>query len=174
MKQIPVLLKTRKTVAGLGASPERLANSLSVRRCVSATFALVALALLSAVAADAPAGFVYWSQGKPPASGPKGAKFENHALGISHRDKTGPAEVHENQTDIMVIQEGGATLIVGGELVDPKTIRPGELQGASIKDGVRRTLAPGDIVHIPYGMPHQMILEDGKQITYFVVKVNKP
>ena len=143
-------------------------------RVVVNTFALVALTLLAAVAADAPTGFVYWAQGKPPAEGPKGAKFENHALGISHRDKSGPAEVHENQTDIMVIQQGGATLIAGGELVDGKTIRPGELQGSSIKDGVQRTLAPGDIVHIPYGMPHQMILADGTQITYFVVKVNKP
>ncbi len=135
---------------------------------------LFALTLLAASAADNPSGFVYWPGGKPPAEGPKGAKFENHALGISHRDKDGLAEVHENQTDIMVIQSGEATLEVGGELVDGKTIRPGELQGASIKDGVKKTLSPGDIVHIPYGMPHQMFLESGKQITYFVVKVNKP
>jgi mannose-6-phosphate isomerase-like protein (cupin superfamily) len=117
---------------------------------------------------------VYWPQGVPPASGAKGAKFDNHGLGVSHRDHSGLAEVHENQTDIMVIQKGEATLIAGGELVEGKTIRPGELQGSSIKDGVKKTLSSGDVVHIPPGMPHQFLLEPGKQITYFVVKVNKP
>ncbi|HMF76575.1 MAG TPA: hypothetical protein VK604_13020 [Bryobacteraceae bacterium] len=126
------------------------------------------------LAAGDPAGFVYWSKGTPPEAGPKGAKFENHSLGISHRDKDGLAELHENQTDIMVIQSGEATLVVGGELVDGKTVRPGELAGASIKDGVKRSLSSGDIVHIPAGTPHQMFLEAGKQISYFVVKVNKP
>ena len=125
------------------------------------------------VAAD-PAGFVYWPGGIPPANGPKGAKFDNHGLGISSRDHDGLAEVHENQTDIIVVQKGEATLVAGGELVDAKTIRPGELQGSSIKDGVKKSLSPGDIVHIPAGMPHQFFLEPGKQITYFVVKVNKP
>jgi mannose-6-phosphate isomerase-like protein (cupin superfamily) len=124
-------------------------------------------------AAD-PAGFVYWPKGAPPAEGPKGAKFDNHGLGISHRDKDGLAEVHENQTDIMVVQNGEATLEVGGEVVNPKTIRPGEIQGTAIKDGVKKSLAAGDVVHIPAGMPHQFFLEPGKKITYFVVKVNKP
>jgi mannose-6-phosphate isomerase-like protein (cupin superfamily) len=124
--------------------------------------------------AEDPAGFVYWSKGAPPEAGPKAPKFENHALGISRRDKDGFAEVHENQTDIFVIQNGQATLMVGGELVAGKTIRPGELQGTSIKDGVKRTLSPGDVVHIPGGTPHQMFLEPGKTIQYFVVKVNRP
>lgn len=130
--------------------------------------------LIWPLAAADPPGFVYWPKGVPPASGSKGAKFDNHGLGISHRDHSGLAEVHENQTDIMVVQGGEATLIVGGELVSSKTIRPGELQGESIKGGVKKTLSPGDIVHVPPGMPHQFVLDPGKQITYFVVKVNKP
>ena len=136
--------------------------------------AVLGLALVSAFAAGDPTGFVYWSKGVPPADGPKGAKFENHSMGISRRDKNGMAEVHEKQTDIMVIQSGGATLVVGGQLVGGKTIKPAELQGTSIEGGVKRSLAPGDIVHVPYGMPHQMFLESGQQITYFVVKVDKP
>jgi hypothetical protein len=136
-------------------------------------FCLIIAAGLPLVAADPP-GFIYWPGGVPPANGPKGAKFDNHGLGISSRDHDGLAEVHENQTDIVVVQKGEATLVAGGELVDSKTIRPGELQGSSIKDGVRKNLSAGDVVHIPAGMPHQFFLEAGKQITYFVVKVNKP
>jgi uncharacterized RmlC-like cupin family protein len=127
-----------------------------------------------ALAAADPPGFVYWPKGVPPEGGPKGAKFDNHGLVITHRDKTGAAEVHENQTDVIVVQSGEATLVVGGELIDSKTTRPGELQGSGIKDGVKKSLLPGDVVHIPPGMPHQFFLDPGKQITYFVVKVTKP
>jgi mannose-6-phosphate isomerase-like protein (cupin superfamily) len=128
--------------------------------------------MLAPVFAGDPAGFVYWHNGAPPEGGPKGAKFDNHALSISHRDKSGQGEVHQNQTDIMVIQSGEATITVGGELVDGQTVRPGELLGTSIKGGVTKTITPGDVLHIPAGTPHQMLLEPGKQITYFVVKVD--
>ena len=141
-------------------------------RILSLSFFIISAAL--PLAAADPAGFIYWPQGVPPPGSPSGAKFDNHGLGISHRDHDGLAEVHENQTDIVVVQKGEATLVAGGELVDPKTLRPGELQGSSIKDGVRKSLTAGDVVHIPAGMPHQFFLGTGKQITYFVVKVNKP
>jgi quercetin dioxygenase-like cupin family protein len=32
-------------------------------------------------------------------------------------------------------------------------------------------LSTGDIVHIPAGTPHQLLLDKGKPFTYFVVKV---
>jgi uncharacterized RmlC-like cupin family protein len=133
---------------------------------------LFGLALLLA-AADLP-GFVYWPKGVPPEGGPKVAKFDNHALMISHRDKTGLAEVHENQADVIVVQSGEATLVAGGELIDGKTTHPGELQGSGIKGGVKNSLSPGDVVHVPPGMPHQFFLDPGKEISYFVVKVTKP
>ncbi len=130
---------------------------------------ILALSLFPLIAAD-PAGFVVWPKGVPP--GGKGAKFENHALGLSHRDKSGVPELHEKQTDIFVIQSGEAEILVGGEIVSPETTGPGEVKGASIKGGVRKSLAPGDVVHIPARMPHQFFLEPGKQITYFTVKVD--
>jgi mannose-6-phosphate isomerase-like protein (cupin superfamily) len=131
------------------------------------------LIITACVAADPP-GFVYWPKGVPPPDGIKNAKFENHALMVTKRDKGGLAEVHENQVDVVVVQSGEATLTVGGELVGGKTVRPGELQGTSIKSGASQILSVGDIVHIPAGMPHQFSVELGKQITYFVVKVTKP
>ena len=135
---------------------------------------LSGLALGSLPAAEDPAGFVYWAKGVPPEGGPKNPKFDNHSFMISHRDKDGLAELHETQTDIMVIQSGEGTLVVGGELVDGKAVRPGEQAGSAIKGGVKRSLAAGDVVHIPAGVPHQMFLTPGKPLTYFVVKVNKP
>lgn len=135
-----------------------------------ATLVLGGIAVL--YAAD-PAGLVYWPKGVPPAEGRKGAKFDTHSLGISHRDKDGVAEVHENQTDVMVVQSGEATLVAGGEAVNPKTVSPGEMRGDSIRNGTQMHLSAGDIVHVPAGMPHQFLLEPGKQITYFVIKVDR-
>lgn len=124
---------------------------------------------LSLTAAD-PEGFVYWPKGVAA----KAPKFANHGLSVSHRDKDGVAELHEKQTDIMVVQSGEAKLTVGGTLVNQTTASPGELRGTAIKDGVTKTIAAGDVIHIPSNMPHQFFLEPGKQITYFVVKVDNP
>jgi len=133
------------------------------------TFVLLASSTLTLTAAD-PEGFVYWPKG---VSSPA-PKFANHGLSISHRDKDGVAELHQKQTDIMVVQSGEAKLTVGGTLVGQTTASPGELRGTAIKDGVTKTLAPGDVIHIPSNMAHQFFVEKGKQITYFVVKVDNP
>ncbi len=100
------------------------------------------------------------------------ASFGNHNILVAHREGNGEAELHETQNDVMVIESGEATLIVGGTVVDPKTTAPNEIRGPSIKGGEKKSLAAGDVIHIPVKVPHQMLVENGKQITYFVVKIN--
>jgi len=73
--------------------------------------------------------------------------------------------------DVFVAETGEATLLVGGEMVGGKQAKPGEWLGDSIKGGMKRRLSPGDIVHIPARMPHQLLIPAGKEFTYFVVKV---
>lgn len=126
------------------------------------------------LAAADPTGFVIWPKGVPPAGAKEGAKFANHGLSVSHRDKNGIPELHEKQTDIMVIQSGEASILVGGEVVDAKTTAPGEIRGVSIKNGVKKAVSAGDVVHIPSNTPHQFFVEPGKKVTYFVVKVDNP
>src|SRR5437899_12087347 len=121
---------------------------------------LFGLTLAALMAAD-PAGFVVWPKGVPP-DAKQGAKFANHALSVSHRDKNGIPELHEKQTDIFVIQSGDASLVVGGEVVGRKTASPGEIRGTSIKNGVKKNVSAGDVVHIPAGTPHQFFVELGK------------
>jgi mannose-6-phosphate isomerase-like protein (cupin superfamily) len=107
------------------------------------------------------------------ASEPLGS-FGNHVALIGHRQADGEAEIHEAQADVFVVQDGEATLVVGGELTGGRTIAPGELRGPSIKGGERKPLAVGDIVHIPARMPHQLLVAAGKEFTYFVLKVDAP
>ncbi len=98
-------------------------------------------------------------------------KFDNHAAMIAHRQASGLVEIHERMADLFVVQSGEATLVVGGEAENTKTVEPGEIRGTSVKGGERVKLTPGDIVHIPAKMPHQLLLDNGKQFTYFVLKI---
>jgi uncharacterized RmlC-like cupin family protein len=115
-------------------------------------------------------GITVWPKGVPPATATR-ADFGDHTMTISHREVNGRAEVHQNKADVIVVQSGTATLVTGGEVVDPVTTGPNEIQGASIKGGVSRTVAPGDVIEIPAGVPHQFFIASGTQITYLIVKV---
>jgi mannose-6-phosphate isomerase-like protein (cupin superfamily) len=100
-------------------------------------------------------------------------KYPHHYTMLSFRSKSGGGELHQNFADFFTILDGHATLITGGEVVDPKTTAPGELRGTSVKDGTRQELTAGDEVHIPAGMPHQMLVPNGATVTYFVVKIEQ-
>jgi mannose-6-phosphate isomerase-like protein (cupin superfamily) len=58
-------------------------------------------------------------------------------------------------------------------VVDGKTTAPNEIRGASISGGTEIKLSAGDIVTIPAKTPHQMKVDPGKQVTYFVAKVTQ-
>ena len=100
------------------------------------------------------------------------ANYGNHTMSVIHREVSGEAELHETQADLFIVQSGEATILVGGTVVDPKTTAPNEVRGPSIKDGVRKHLGPGDILHVPPKTPHQLFLEKGKQFTYAIMKVD--
>jgi mannose-6-phosphate isomerase-like protein (cupin superfamily) len=102
------------------------------------------------------------------------ASFGNHLTMLAHREGDGSAEIHESQVDFFFVQSGRATLVYGGELPGAKTTAPGELRGPAVKGGERRTLGPGDVVHIPAKVPHQLLVTPGQEFTYFVVKVDTP
>ena len=102
------------------------------------------------------------------------ASFGNHLTMLAHREGDGSAEIHETQVDFFFVQSGTATLVYGGELPGAKTTAPGELRGPAVKGGERRTLGPGDVVHIPAKVPHQLLVPAGKEFTYFVIKVDTP
>lgn len=145
---------------------------------------LFAIALFPLGAADPP-GFMYWSASElkgfaktlspkidaKKAASQQLANFGNHVVMIAHREGSGEAELHEKMVDFMIVESGEATLAVGGKMRNAKTIGPGEMRGPSIDGGTKRKLSPGDVVHVPANTPHQLLLDPGKQFTYFVIKV---
>ena len=100
-------------------------------------------------------------------------RWGNHLAQMSQRAGDGEAEVHETVSDFFIVQTGEATLVIGGEISEAKTTAPNEIRGSKINGGERRKLAAGDIVHIPMNTPHQVLVENGKQLTYFLIKVQK-
>ena len=98
--------------------------------------------------------------------------FGNHSFMLAHREGNGQAELHQTQNDVFLVQSGQATLVAGGRVVEPKTVAPHEIRGSSISGGERKALGPGDVVHIPAGIPHQLLMNAGRHFTYFVVKID--
>jgi mannose-6-phosphate isomerase-like protein (cupin superfamily) len=145
----------------------------------------MAIVAVAALWAAAPAGFELWKgselRGMEKTLAPKMnaqklamqqlGNFGNHSLMVAHRQADGEAELHETQSDIFIVQSGAGTLVVGGKVVNGKTTAPGEVRGTSIEGGEKRALAPGDVAHIPAKMPHQVLVQNGRQITYAIVKV---
>ncbi|HVT10613.1 MAG TPA: heme-binding protein [Polyangia bacterium] len=95
------------------------------------------------------------------------ADYKVHA---SHRSSAGKSEVHTDETDLLYVLSGSATLVTGGAMVDPVTVEPGEIRGAGIKGGERRQLVAGDVVVVPKGTPHWFQHVPGP-IDYYAVKV---
>jgi mannose-6-phosphate isomerase-like protein (cupin superfamily) len=146
---------------------------------------LTLLAAAIALPAGDPSGFGLWTSAELKGAGqrlaPKMnagkaasdylAKWDKHFMMIAHREGDGEAEWHEKHADIFIAQVGEATLVYGGRIAGAKDTGPGERRGASIQGGMSKKLAPGDIVHIPAKMPHQLLVK-GK-FTYAVFKVEQ-
>jgi mannose-6-phosphate isomerase-like protein (cupin superfamily) len=99
--------------------------------------------------------------------------YGNHNTMMAHREGDGEVEVHDKMADVFFMISGDATLIVGGTVVGGHPTTPGEIRGTSITGGEKKALGAGDVVHIPAKIPHQMMVANGKKVTYFVVKVEE-
>ena len=99
-----------------------------------------------------------------------------HGYTVGHRTSKDPviAEQHDGVTDVYFVMGGSATMTAGGQMAARQQLTEGEFRGSSINGGQRQKLAPGDVVHIPARTPHQLLIEPGKEFSYFVVKVDTP
>jgi mannose-6-phosphate isomerase-like protein (cupin superfamily) len=138
---------------------------------LSRTILFLCLAVTSVAAADPP-GYVVWPKGLPPEGSPQKIQFEHHSWSLAHREKSGDVESHGTRTIVMIVQSGEATLVVGNDVVNAKNTSPTEIRGTSIRNGIERKVSAGDVINMPAGLPHQFLLEPGKQITYIDVVVS--
>ena len=101
------------------------------------------------------------------------ADYGSHRVQISVRTTSGGAEIHGHFDDVMIVEQGTATLITGGSIPDAKAGADGETRGASIQGGQSRTISAGDIVTVNAGVPHQLIVPAGTTYAAVVVKIKE-
>jgi mannose-6-phosphate isomerase-like protein (cupin superfamily) len=99
--------------------------------------------------------------------------YGSHTIMLSERTVSGGAEIHAHFDDVMIVMSGKATLISGGRLIDAHSSSNGESSGSGIRDGVTRAIAAGDIVHVPAGTPHQLLIDRGTPYSALVVKIRE-
>lgn len=108
------------------------------------------------------------------ASGGSFLETPEYRVGMARREGPGDAEVHDLDTDIFHVFEGTATLVSGGEMVEPWTVAPNEHRASSTRGGEARTVTKGDIIVIPRTVPHWFNEVRAAPFIYLVVKSTKP
>jgi mannose-6-phosphate isomerase-like protein (cupin superfamily) len=99
--------------------------------------------------------------------------YGSHALKLNERTASGGAEIHAHFDDVILVTEGTATLITGGEVIDPHAGNNGETTGSGIRKGTAQPISAGDLVHIPAGTPHQLLIAPGTSYSALVIKVRE-
>jgi glc operon protein GlcG len=112
---------------------------------------------------DARAVTAAFAEGKPLL---ENSVYKVHA---SRRTEGGQVEVHDDETDIIYVVDGGATLVTGGTPVDGKVTGRGQYRAARLEGGTSQQVARGDVLVIPAGVPHWFKEVQGPFL-YFTVK----
>jgi hypothetical protein len=156
----------------------------AMRFLVVALLAAAALVVVPAFADD-PAGFALWKSaelkqhdealskkvGEDHSARETLADYKSHRFRMLYRDADGFPEQHDNIIDVVIVQSGAGTLLLGGKMVNPRGGgTSGEYMGTSIEGGERHPLGPGDVAHIPARIPHSFLVPKGGHITYVLVK----
>ena len=151
-------------------------------------FLTAALFVVPVLAADPP-GFALWSTaqlkqrdealskkvGADHSARETLADYGDHRFRLLYRDADGLPEQHDQIIDVVIVQSGEGTLLLGGKMINAKgSSGAGEYLGTGIEGGERHPLGAGDVVHIPAGIPHSFLVPRGKHITYVLVKFPAP
>ena len=97
----------------------------------------------------------------------------HYKIDAGRRTGPGVAEIHANDTDIIYVVDGAATVVTGGRVAQAAVSAPGEIRGHAIDGGNQRRIGKGDVLVIPAGTPH-WFKEVDAPLLYYVVKSTAP
>jgi mannose-6-phosphate isomerase-like protein (cupin superfamily) len=89
------------------------------------------------------------------------------------KDGTNDANLHKTKTsEIYYMLEGSATLVTGGDLIDPRpaSATSTSLRGSGIANGVTRRVGPGDVIVIPGGTAHWFSAFETDHLRYLIFR----
>jgi hypothetical protein len=99
--------------------------------------------------------------------------YAGHSVYLVLRGKTSRAEIHDTESDVQISVRGSAMSIVGGELVGAESLPRKQQRGTSIVGGTRQQLTTGDIMHIPPGVAHQLLIDAAQPYMYLLIKIDE-
>ena len=99
------------------------------------------------------------------------ADYGDHRFRMLYRDADGNPEQHDAIIDVVIVESGEGTLQLGGVMAGKRATSAGEWLGTRLDGGDRHPLGPGDVVHIPAGVPHAFLVPGGKHVTYVLLKI---
>jgi len=91
---------------------------------------------------------------------------------LAQRREAGPAELHDRTNHVFVFEEGEATLIVGGTMVDAKRTAADQMRAPSIQGGTTYHVHKGDVITIPAKTPHWFKEVSTKTIAYYAINID--
>jgi mannose-6-phosphate isomerase-like protein (cupin superfamily) len=100
--------------------------------------------------------------------------YGNLTLRLYVRKTSGGGEIHAHYDDLMIVEQGSATLVTGGTIADRKELANGESRGSRVVGGVSRKITVGDVVIVPAGVAHQTLVEPGSTYAYMLAKIREP
>lgn len=95
-----------------------------------------------------------------------GVGGNSHRIRFLRRNRDGWPELHDDIIDVVFIHSGAGAVHVGGELIGQSNV-----PGSTINGGSRYPVAAGDVLHVPAGMPHAYLVDEGGHITYVLLRV---
>ena len=99
--------------------------------------------------------------------------YDGHSVYLVLRGKTGNSEIHETESDVQISVRGRAISVIGGELVDAKQLPRKQIRGSAIQGGTQQQLEPGDLMHIPPGLPHHLLIDSSEPYMYLLIKIDE-
>ncbi len=99
--------------------------------------------------------------------------YAGHSAYLVLRGITDTPELHETESDVQISMRGKATSVVGGRLVNAESLPRKQQRGTAIDGGKHRQLTPGAIMHIPPGVPHQLIIDPAEPYLYLLIKIDE-
>ncbi|MBX9928108.1 MAG: cupin domain-containing protein [Gemmatimonadaceae bacterium] len=103
------------------------------------------------------------------------AKDDQTAYLVIHRSEPSAVEEHSRWDDIIVVQSGRATLLLGRGKTRGATLRaPGELRGGTLTDPLRVPLSIGDVARVPAGVAHALEPVGVDTLRAILIKVRRP
>jgi mannose-6-phosphate isomerase-like protein (cupin superfamily) len=93
---------------------------------------------------------------------------------LEYRPVNGPAAVHTQDAELMVVLQGTGNIITGGTLVDGKQVNAYNMSGPSIAGGQDHNVVKGDMILIPPNTPHQVTPSGAAPIVLMTMHVPYP